>query len=135
MVRGAGGAPAPVERLPLWYLKAILRLVIRGTEWRQTDRLLEAALAEHEQVVALDDGSPDRFRAISARTLLLGGAKSRPAHTTALFRQLTDAIPDAAAEILPGLDHLGPEKAPDLVAARIERHLLGAEPRARAARL
>jgi pimeloyl-ACP methyl ester carboxylesterase len=123
MTRGAGAAPAIVERLPLWYLKLILRLVIKAPEWQQIDPLLEPALPEHEQVGMLDDGSAERFRAISARTLLLGGAKSRSRYTTTLFEQLASAIPDASSEILPGLDHLGPEKAPELVARRVEAHL------------
>ena len=57
--------------------------------------------------------------------LLLGGSKSRPRYTTTLFEQLAGAIPNATAEILPGLDHLGPEKAPELVARRVEAHLSG----------
>ena len=36
MVRGAGAAPPVIERLPLWYLKLVLRAVIRGSEWRRT---------------------------------------------------------------------------------------------------
>lgn len=128
MVRGAGGAPPVVERLPLWYLKLILRLFVRGSEWRRTDSLMEVALAEHGQVAALDDGSAERYRAIAARTLLLGGKKSRPRFTTALFDQLAAAIPRATAELLPGLDHLGPEKAPETVADRILEHLVSGSP-------
>lgn len=125
MVRGAGGAPPIIERLPFWYVKLILRLFIRGAEWRRTDSLLEAALAEHEQVVALDDGTAERFGAITARTLLLGGGKSRPRYTTELFDRLTAAIPNTAVELLPGLDHLGPEKAPETVGGRVREHLAG----------
>lgn len=125
MMRGAGGAPPIVERLPFWYLKLILRLVIKDPDWQQIDPLLEAALPEHEQVGALDSPSAERFGAITARTLLLGGSKSRPRYTTTLFEQLAGAIPNATAEILPGLDHLGAEKAPELVARRVEAHLSG----------
>ena len=123
MVRGAGAAPPVIERLPLWYLKLVLRAVVRGSEWRRTDSLLEVSLAEHGQVAAVDDGNADRFRAITARTLLLGGGKSRPRFTSALFEQLAAAIPNATAELLPGLDHLGPEKAPEVVAERIREYL------------
>jgi pimeloyl-ACP methyl ester carboxylesterase len=124
MVRGAGGAPPVVERLPFWYLKLVLRLFIRGSEWRRTDALLEVALAEHRLLAALDDGSADRYRAITARTLLLGGGKSRPRFTTALFVHLAAAIPRASVELLPGLDHLGPEKAPETVADHVREHLV-----------
>jgi len=123
MVRGAGAAPPVIERLPLWYLKLVLRAVIRGSEWRRTDSLLEVSLAEHGQVAAVDDGNADRFRAIAARTLLLVGGKSRPRYTTALFEQLAAVIPDVTAELLPGLDHVGPEKAPEVVAERIREQL------------
>lgn len=123
MVRGAGGAPPIVERMPVWYLKLVFRLFIRGSEWRRTDALMDAALAEHEQVAALDDGSADRFASIPARTLLIGGGKSRPPFTTALFEQLAAAIPKVTVELLGGLDHLGPEKAPDVVAERVHEHL------------
>jgi pimeloyl-ACP methyl ester carboxylesterase len=123
MMRGAGGAPTLVERLPLWYLKLILRVVIKDAEWRRVEPLLEGALLEHEQVGALDHGSAQRFGTIRARTILLGGGKSRPCYTTTLFEQLATAIPSATIEILPGLDHLGPEKAPDQVARSMRKHL------------
>ena len=62
MVRGAGGAPRALERMPLWYVKLMLRLFIRQDRWRPMDPLLETALIEHEQVAALDDGSAERYR-------------------------------------------------------------------------
>jgi pimeloyl-ACP methyl ester carboxylesterase len=124
MVRGAGGAPPIVERLPLWYLRLVLRVFIRNRAWQRMDSLMEASLVEHAQVGALDDGSADRYAAITARTVLLGGGKSRPRFTTVPFGALIAAIPDATAEIIPGLDHVAPdEKAPDIVAARVREHL------------
>jgi hypothetical protein len=77
MVRGAGGAPPALERMPLWYVKLRLRLFIRANRW-QIDPLLEAGLAEHEQVAALDQSTADRYRDVTARVVLLGGGKSRP---------------------------------------------------------
>jgi hypothetical protein len=44
MVKGAGGIRAAVKRMPLWYIKLILRLAIRGEHWRQIEVLLDAAL-------------------------------------------------------------------------------------------
>jgi hypothetical protein len=61
----------------------------------------------------------------------VGGAARRDrrtassARSTALFEQLAGAIPNVTAELLPGLNHLGPEKAPDVVAERIREHLTG----------
>lgn len=124
MVRGAGNAPAPLERMPLWYVKLILRLFIRQQQWRQIEPLLKAGLAEHEQVAALDDTTAQRFRTIAARVLLLGGGKSRPLSTTKLFDQLTATIPNSSSELIEGLDHTAPdEKAPDVVAGRLRRYL------------
>lgn len=120
MVRGAGGAPAALERMPLWYVKLILRLFIREDRWRQMDRLLGQALVEHEQVAALDDGSAERYRGLAAHVVLLGGARSRPQFTATLFDRLTAVIADCATEVIDGLDHLGPdEKGPEVVARAI----------------
>ena len=125
MVRGAGGAPPALERMPLWYVKLMLRLFIRGARWREIDALLEAGLAEHEQVAALDERTVDRYRDVTARVVLLGGGKSRSHLTTTLFRQLTASIPNCTSEIIAGLDHTAPdEKAPDLVAERVRHQLI-----------
>ena len=119
-VRGSGGAPGPVAKLPLWYLRAVLRLVMRGDRWQRLEPLLETSAAEHEEVARLDDGGIGRYRSIGARVLLLGGSRSRAALTTDLFAALQRIIPDAATEILDGLDHFAPdEKAPALVAGRV----------------
>ena len=126
MVRGAGGAPPALERMPLWYVKLMLRLFINEDRWRQIDPLLEAGLTEHEQVAALDQSTADRYRDVIARVVLLGGDKSRPHLTTALFGQLTATIANCSSELIAGLDHTAPdEKAPDLVAERARHHLLG----------
>jgi hypothetical protein len=126
MVRGAGGAPRALERMPLWYVKLILRLFIRKQQWRQIEPLLPAGLAEHEQVVALDDTTARRYQAITARVLLLGGGKSRSLATTGLFDQLTATIPHSSSELIDGLNHTAPdEKAPHVVADRLRRHLRG----------
>jgi len=132
MVRGAGGAPRALERMPLWYVKLMLRLFIKQEHWRHIEPLLEAGLAEHEQVAALDDTSIDRYQAITARVILLGGAKSRPFATTALFDQLAAALPDTTSELIDGLGHTAPdENAPEVVADRLRRHLMGQASRAK----
>jgi pimeloyl-ACP methyl ester carboxylesterase len=124
MVRGAGGATPALERMPLWYVKLMLRLLIGEHRWRQMDPLLEAGLLEHEQVAVLDDGSAERYRSVTARVVVLGGGASRSQFTTTLFDQLTAVIPDCTTELIEGLDHLAPdEKAPELVAERLRHHL------------
>lgn len=119
-VRGSGGAPGPVTKLPLWYLRAVLRLAVKGDRWRRMEPLLEACAAEHEQVACAADGSVERYRSIGASVLLLGGTKSRSVFTTELFSELQRVIPEVTVDILPGLDHFAPdEKAPALVADRM----------------
>lgn len=126
MVRGAAGAPPALERMPLWYVKLILRLFIKQQRWRQIEPLLDAGLVEHEQVAALDDPTVDRYQTITARVLLLGGGKSRWLATTSPFDQLIATIPNGTSELLDGLDHTAPdEKAPEVVAERVRRHLRG----------
>ena len=124
MVRSAGGAPAALERAPLWYVKLILRLFIRAPHWQQIEPLLETALAEHEQVGALDQPTPDRYRNITGRVVLLGGAKSRPRFTTTLFDHLSASIPSVTTDLINGLGHTAPDQdAPDIVAGRVRHHL------------
>lgn len=124
MVREAGGAPPALERMPLWYVKLMLRLFM--PRWQQVEPLLETGLSEHEQVAALDDNTVRRYQAISARVVLLGGRKSRSNFTTTLFEQLAATIPNSTTELLLGLDHTAPdETAPDRVAERVRHHLIG----------
>jgi pimeloyl-ACP methyl ester carboxylesterase len=116
-VQGSGGAPAFVARLPLWYLKAVLCVVMRGEHWRRHARLLEAAYREHLEVDRADTGSLDRFRSVAADALLLGGARS-PAHLSGqLLPALAGVLDRADVEVIDGLDHFAPdEKAPAAVA-------------------
>jgi pimeloyl-ACP methyl ester carboxylesterase len=124
MIKGAGGAPRAVERMPLWYVKFILRLAIRGEHWRQIEALLDGALAEHEQVKALDQPTLERYQTISARVHLLGGSKSRPRFTTSLFNAMEAVIPDCTSEVIAGLDHLAPDdKAPAVVGEHVLHQL------------
>ena len=119
-VRGIGSAPGPVARLPLWYLRAVLRVSLRGEKWRRMEPLLEASANEHEQEARLDDGTVERYQTIQARVLLLGGTKSPTFLTRELFAALQQVVPSATVESLTGLDHFAPdEKAP----AAIAQHL------------
>jgi pimeloyl-ACP methyl ester carboxylesterase len=133
MIRQSGRSPRPIAAMPLWYLRILLPLVIGRHRWERMESLLEANLAEHEQIARLDDETVDRYSAIDARVLLLGGGNSPAPLTTELFDALERTIPIAAAEIIDGLDHFGPdEKAPGLVAERVCRALSRGREAARA---
>jgi pimeloyl-ACP methyl ester carboxylesterase len=122
MVKSAGFAPGPVAIMPVWYLRLVLRVAIRGHKWATMDRLLEANLVEHRLQAALDAPSPERFSTITARTVLLGGAKSPGTISGPLLDELAAAIPGSVVEVLPGLGHLAPQDQPDRVASALFAH-------------
>jgi pimeloyl-ACP methyl ester carboxylesterase len=128
MVRQMSAKSGPVAKLPLWYLRAILRLIIRQRQWQHMEPLLASSLAEHEQIAGLDDGTVDRYRPINARVLLLGGQKSPTSSTARLFDALQDVIVDCTAEILKGLDHNAPTgKGAEVIGDRVRRFLGSAD--------
>jgi pimeloyl-ACP methyl ester carboxylesterase len=43
-LRGSGAAPGPVTRLPVWYLRAVLRLMVSGEQWRRMNSFSRQAL-------------------------------------------------------------------------------------------
>lgn len=122
MVKHAGFAPRPLAVMPLWYVRAVLRVAIRPRQWASMDPLLEANLIEHRIQAALDAPSAGRFSTITARSVLLGGAKSPGFISQQLLAELAEVIPDAVAEILPGLGHLAPQEQPVQIATAILAH-------------
>jgi len=127
-IRGSGGAPAFVAKLPHWYLRTAMSLGLRGSAWRRIRPLLWANLAEHEQIAARQ-GRLDDYRVVATPTLLLGGGNSPATSRTELAR-LQRTLPHAVLESLPRLNHFGPEGK---TAARVGRptlaFLLGTTPR------
>jgi pimeloyl-ACP methyl ester carboxylesterase len=119
MTKHSGFAPRTVRGLPLWQVRLVLRCVIRADAWGRMDRLLEANLAEHRLQAALDAPDPSRFSAISAHTVLLGGAKSPAALSSALLPELARAIPRSTVTCLEGLGHFAPRDQPDRLASAI----------------
>ncbi len=122
----AGHAPGPVSKLPGWYMRAIMRLVVRADQWARFEPLLEANLMEHAQVAARDDTFPDYAR-IVADVLLLAGARSPAFASTDLVEVLQRTIPRTEIAILAGLNHNAPDDgAPVPVADRVATFLAGA---------
>jgi pimeloyl-ACP methyl ester carboxylesterase len=119
MVKQNGFAPRPLAIMPLAYVRAVLRLVIRPRQWASMNPLLEANLAEHRIEVALDAPSAERFSTITARALLMGGTKSPTVIGQQLATELAEVIPDATVAILPGLGHLAPQHQPSQIATAI----------------
>jgi pimeloyl-ACP methyl ester carboxylesterase len=112
-VRGSGQAPAVLRKLPLWYVKLVLRVAVRGEEWRSMEPLLEANLREHQEVRRLDGVA--RYEQLDARVLLMLGEKSPP-ETARGSRELRLARPPQL-QTVPRVGHLAPDReAPDVVA-------------------
>jgi pimeloyl-ACP methyl ester carboxylesterase len=122
MVKHAGFAPRALAVLPLWYVKAVLRVAIRPPDWAQLEPLLEASLVEHHALLAIDAPSAERFATIRAPVVLLGGEKSPDWISRALLEELGQAIPNATVRILPGAGHLAPEERPDELAGIVLDH-------------
>jgi pimeloyl-ACP methyl ester carboxylesterase len=107
-VRGSGHAPVIVSTLPLGYLRLVLRIAIKPAQWQRMQPLLQANLAEHEEVRRLD-GSASSYQRIAARVLLLGGTKS-PSPCVRTLNALRCAIPDATLQLIDGLAHNAPDE-------------------------
>jgi pimeloyl-ACP methyl ester carboxylesterase len=122
MVKHAGFAPRALAVLPVWYVKAVLRVAIRPPDWAQLEPLLEASLVEHHVLLAIDAPSAERFATIRAPVVLLGGEKSPDWISRALLEELAQAIPNATVRILPGAGHLAPEERPDELAGIVLDH-------------
>jgi pimeloyl-ACP methyl ester carboxylesterase len=122
MVKQAGFAPGPLAAMPLWYVRVMLRLAIRGPKWQRMDRLLEANLIEHRLQATLDAPNLDRFATITARTVLMGGVKSPAEISGPLLNELAGVIKNSTVVILPRLGHLAPEDHPGRVAATLFAH-------------
>jgi pimeloyl-ACP methyl ester carboxylesterase len=122
MVKAAGFAPWAVAIMPIWYLRWMLRIAIRGQKWATMDRLLEANLVEHRLQAELDAPSPERFSTVSSRTVLLGGTKSPDSMSGPLLDEIAVAIPCSEVVVLPGLGHLAPQQQADRVASAVLAH-------------
>jgi pimeloyl-ACP methyl ester carboxylesterase len=124
-VRGSGHAPAMVTKLPLGYLKLVLRFAIRPAQWQRIEPLLAANLTEHNQVRRLD-GIACSYQQLDAHVLLLGGTNSRTSSLHTLDA-LNHHIPHAALELIDGLAHNAPDGgSPNQVAERVEPFLAAA---------
>ncbi|WP_171689828.1 alpha/beta fold hydrolase [Paenibacillus germinis] len=121
-VRGSGHTP--LKRLPKWYAKFILRLVIRGNHWNQIENLLPENLIEHREVKRLESTFPN-YQMIDANVLLIAGGKS-PDSVHQMIRVLDETISRTQTLIIPNLDHLAPDNkyAPVEVAQHVKRYFL-----------
>lgn len=123
MVKHNGFAPPALAVMPVPYIKAVLRVAIRPQQWASMNPLLEANLTEHRIQAALDSPSPERFKTITAATMLMGGTKSPATISQQLAVELGEVIPSATVMMLPRLDHLAPQRDPSLIAEAVATRL------------
>ncbi|MBO7747214.1 alpha/beta hydrolase [Paenibacillus sp. MWE-103] len=121
-VRGMG--QTPLTRLPYWYAKLILRLMVRGEHWRKIARLLPQNLKEHREVQRLSS-SYLNYGGTQADVLVIQGDKS-PDATKEAMTALTGAMNRSKLETVSGLDHFGPENGggPDRIASLLANFFL-----------
>jgi pimeloyl-ACP methyl ester carboxylesterase len=133
MVTGMLGAqmgPPIFSRLPRWVLEWLTaRLMASESKRPQGEYVSMGALAPtlhyDFQIVAETSGDLERFRAIPAEVLLLGGSKS-PAYLKAALDVLERVLPRARRVELAGLDHAASWNAdrggqPEAVARELAR--------------
>jgi pimeloyl-ACP methyl ester carboxylesterase len=122
MVKYNGFAPAPLRVAPLWFVRAALRIGVRGQRWATVEALLKENLIEHQILASLDAAQADRFSMIHTRTVLLGGSKSPAVLSCSVLAELARTIPDVTVEILPRVGHNAPIDKPSKVGSAISKH-------------
>jgi pimeloyl-ACP methyl ester carboxylesterase len=97
--------------------------MMAGEYGREMVDLLPTLVWEVKMIQALAP-SVDRYRAIQAQTLMIGGSKS-PAYLKEALPVLAKTIPYAHWVIFPGLNHNAPDQyEPELIAAELKRFFL-----------
>ena len=108
-MKGAEMGPPIFNVMPNWLLERLTAMMMASEDKKAqpgdvTMRMLAPTLRQDFQLVAEMSGTPERFRAIRAETLLLGGSKS-PAYLRAGLDALQAVLPQAPRVEFPGLDH------------------------------
>jgi hypothetical protein len=130
---GAQMGPPMLNVMPRWLLEQITSMAMKSEDKKAkasdvTMRMLAPTLHYDFQLVAEMSETLERFRAVDAEVLLLGGSKSPPYLRIALD-SLEQVLPHAQRIEFPGLDHGGSSDAsstnrggqPELVAQALRR--------------
>lgn len=118
-----GTGPERIRKIPRWYLKLLLPLIMSSHERKQRLGLLQESLREHQEVARLDN-SYENYQEISAGVLLMYGGKDYTAHERSMKR-LAAVFPRSETKEFPKLDHFGiDKKAPREVAQAVSAYFL-----------
>jgi pimeloyl-ACP methyl ester carboxylesterase len=122
-VRGLGHTS--LTRLPKWYAKLILGVMVQGERWAKMAPLLKENLYEHMETKRLE-GTHENYHNVSADVLFLSGTKS-PAEFRRAVHVLQRVITNSQSVFIPKLDHFGPnnEGAPIEVASHLRQFFMG----------
>ncbi|MBT2655845.1 alpha/beta hydrolase [Bacillus sp. ISL-18] len=105
-VRGIGHTP-PLTKLPKWYVKGLLKLMVRGQRWERIVSLLPENLNEHREVMRLS-GTYRNYQGVEVDTLLMVGGKSSP-RIKQMILELERTISKCRTLTIPKTDHFGPD--------------------------
>jgi pimeloyl-ACP methyl ester carboxylesterase len=108
-MKGAQMGPPMLNAMPRWLLERLTTMMMAGEEKKAgrddvTMRMLAPTLHYDFQLVIEADGAVERFRALRADLLLLGGSKS-PAYLKAAVDALEKVVPRVRRVEFPGLGH------------------------------
>jgi len=112
-----------MTKLPFWFLYPLARLMLHEAEGREMVALLPTVIWEAKEIQRLDS-TYERYRSLSAATLLLSGSKS-PTYLRNILPVLAQTIPYVQQLELPGLNHNAPDQeAPERIASQVKQFLL-----------
>ena len=102
-------------KIPKPLLKILFRSMAKGPDWEENIQLL-LTLPEEFQAGLLLDSNMERYKQISASTLIMTGTKT-PKYLITAAQDLASNLPNKQIMSLVGLDHNAPdEKEPEKIA-------------------
>ncbi|SEB98734.1 alpha/beta hydrolase [Paenibacillus sp. GP183] len=118
------GPVKSIKLIPIWYLKLILRIMLRKDHWKHKERLLPESMNEHKEIGLLDS-TFSNYSSIYADTLLIAGGKS-PESERNTMRVLDQTMPNTKTIVLPNLSHFAPDNqySPAVVGQQVKQHFL-----------
>lgn len=121
-----GAGPEFARRVPRWYMKLLMPLIMNAHERQMRLGLLRENLREHQEVARLDS-TYENYRAISAEVLLMYGGKSDSRWVTLAMERLAAVLPRSETRVFRKLNHFGiDQKAPQEVAQAVSAFFLKA---------
>jgi pimeloyl-ACP methyl ester carboxylesterase len=117
--------PENAQKTPLWLMKLMMPLFIKGPKRVQMYDLLPANLREHQQIAIRDNTFPT-YHEITAEVLLMSGGKSNLKWVNQALRVLKEVLPSSVSKEFPALNHFGPDQTgPAIIAKELINFVFG----------